>query len=175
MADHYVDNTKLVAELEAYKERLKNNPDERLPEYVGKCVLDICKRFSMRPNFIGYSYRDEMVSDAIENVLQYITNFDSKKSTNAFSYITQIAYYAFIRRIGREKKQSYIKHRMIRDMPMESFNVNEFDDAELSQNFVSYVQSHSSFDFESFEKKMEKKKPIILSSPLEEFMKGDDE
>jgi DNA-directed RNA polymerase specialized sigma24 family protein len=173
MAEHYVDNAKLVAELEAYKARLALNPEERLPEYVGKCVLDICKRFSMRPNFIGYSYRDEMVSDAIENVLQYITNFDSKKSTNAFSYITQIAYYAFIRRISREKKQSYIKHCMIRDMPMDSFDSNDFDDAELSQNFVSYIQSHSSFDFEAFEKKIEKKKPVV-KSPLDEFMKGEE-
>ena len=170
----YVDNEKLVMELEAYKTRLASNPDELIPEYVGKCILDICKRFSTRPNFIGYSYRDEMVSDAIENCLQYITNFDSNKSKNAFAYITQIAYYAFIRRITREKKQSYIKHKLIQDMPIDSFDLNEFDDNELSQSFVAYVQSHNTFDFESFEKKMEKKKPEIVS-PLDEFMKGDDE
>ena len=168
----YVNNAKLVHELVEYKKRLESNPDERLPEYIGKCILDICNRSSLRPNFIGYSFRDEMVSDAIENCLQYITNFDPAKSNNAFAYITQIAYYAFIRRITKEKKQSYIKHKMIMDMAFDSFDLQDSDDQELSQNFVSYIQSHSSFDFESFEKKSSKKKKKVETTALDDMMEN---
>jgi DNA-directed RNA polymerase specialized sigma24 family protein len=164
-SNHYVDNAKLVAELELYKERLKTDPTVRLPEYVGKCILDIATRFASRPNFYGYSYKEELISDGVENCLMYITNFDSAKSTNAFAYLTQICYYAFIRRIAKEKKQSYIKHKLVMDMPFEAFEQNEFDDAELSQSFMSYVQANSSFDFEAFEKSLVKKekkpKPTI--------------
>lgn len=142
----YVDNAKFVAELESYKQLLATNPDARVPDYVGSCILEICKRFSTRANFIGYSYRDEMVSDAVENCLLYVTNFDSAKSTNAFSYFTQIAFFAFLRRIAREKKQSYIKHKLVQNIPLEAYNLNEFDDVELSQNFLSYLQSHNSFE-----------------------------
>lgn len=167
---HYVNNEEFVAQLNAYKERLGSNPSERVPEYIGKCILDIAKRFASRPNFYGYSYKEEMVSDGVENCLQYLTNFDSAKSTNAFAYFTQICYYAFIRRIAREKKQSYIKHRLIQDMPFEAFEQNEFDDAELSQNFMSFVQSHNSFDHESFEKKLERKPKKTKPTAVEELM-----
>ena len=170
MAD-YVDNKEFVTQLVAYKERLATNADERVPEYVGMCILEICKRFSTRPNFYGYSYRDEMVSDAVENCLMYVTNFDPAKSSNAFSYFTQIAFFAFLRRIAREKKQSYIRHKLITDMPIDAFTSQDSDDAELSQNLHSYLQSHSTFDCSSFEKKMSKgtKKPKPLTA-LEELM-----
>jgi DNA-directed RNA polymerase specialized sigma24 family protein len=171
---HYVNNERLVEELMQYKARLASNPDERLPEYIGKCILDICTKFASRPNFYGYSYKDEMISDGIENCIQYVHNFDTAKSSNAFAYLTQIAYYAFIRRIAREKKQSYIKHKIIQDMPFDSFDSNEFDDNELSQSFVSYVQSHSTFDHEAFEKKVEKKLKLKPPSVLEQFMEDDE-
>ena len=81
--------------------------------YIGSCFLKIANGLSYRPNFINYTYRQEMISDGIENCLQYIHNFDPEKSKNPFSYFTQIIYYAFIRRIQKEKKQSHVKHRMI--------------------------------------------------------------
>lgn len=115
-ATHYVDNEmfleamigwkKLVAEAEAAGEQKPG-----VTEYIGKCFLDIATHLSYRPNFIGYSYREEMISDGIENCLMYANNFDPAKSSNPFSYFTQIIYYAFLRRIQKEKKQQYIKWR----------------------------------------------------------------
>ena len=66
-------------------------------------VFKIANGLSYRPNFINYTYRQEMISDGIENCLQYIHNFDPEKSKNPFAYFTQIIYYAFIRRIQKEK------------------------------------------------------------------------
>lgn len=168
--NHYVNNDEFVKALIEYKQRLETNPAERVPEYIGTCILDISKRFASRPNFYGYSYREEMVSDGIENCLQYLTNFDPLKSSNAFAYFTQICYFAFIRRIAKEKKQSYIKHRLIQDMPFEAFEHQEHDDPEVSQNFMSFIQSNSGFDHESFEKKINKKSKNTPPTPLEDLM-----
>ena len=85
----------------------------RVSEYIGECIYKIATRLSTKPNFINYSYRDEMICDGIENCLQYINNFNPEKSQNAFAYITQIIYYAFLRRIQKEKKQAAIKHKAI--------------------------------------------------------------
>jgi len=172
--NHYVNNAEFVKALEEYKLRLKDNPEERVPEYIGVCIYDIANRFASKPNFYNYSYREEMVSDGIENCLQYLTNFDSSKSSNAFAYFTQICYYAFIRRIAREKKQSYIKHKLVMEMPFEAFELQEFDDNEMSQNFVSFIQSNSSFDFEAYEKSIAKKPKKNVKSPLDEFLGEED-
>ena len=115
---HYVDNKKLLEEMKKFKKMCKdaeavgdNMPP--VPHYVGECFLKIANGLSFRPNFINYTYRDEMISDGIENCLQYVYNFDPNKSKNPFAYFTQIIYYAFIRRIQKEKKQQHIKHKMI--------------------------------------------------------------
>ena len=157
MATNYVNNEDFMAALVKYKKDLETNPEARVPEYIGKCILDIAERFSTKPNFYGYSYRDEMVSDAVENCLMYLANYDPSKSSNPFAYFTQICFYAFLRRIQREKKQSYIKHKLVQDMPFESFEMQEHDDADYATSFVAYVQSHSSFDSEAFEKSIAKK------------------
>lgn len=114
--NHYIDNKMFYTEMVKFRracEEAKANDLERpkVPEYVGKCIMLIAQRLATRPNFIGYSYRDEMVSDGIENSLTYIHNFDPDKSTNPFAYFTQIIYYAFLRRIQKEKKHLYIKHK----------------------------------------------------------------
>lgn len=176
MASNYVNNEDFMSALVAYKKELQTNPNARVPEYIGKCILDIAERFSTKPNFYGYSYRDEMVSDAIENCLMYLANYDPEKSKNPFAYFTQICFYAFLRRIHREKKQSYIKHRLIQDLPFESFDVQDHDDSELATSFVAYVQSHSSFDSSAFEKTLVKKKKAPKArSALDDLIEEDDE
>ena len=116
--EHYVDNKKLYAEMQDYLNSVKEAEEAgddkpRIPEYIGECLLKISNRLSTRPNFINYTYRDEMISDGIENCVNYIGNFNPEKSTNPFAYFTQIIYYAFLRRIQREKKQLYIKHKSL--------------------------------------------------------------
>lgn len=120
---HYINNEKLLETLINYKKLVaeyKESPDTltkpKIPDYVGTAILMIAERLASRPNFANYSYRDEMVSDGIENCLTYIDNFNPDKSKNPFAYITQIIYYAFLRRIQKEKKQSYIKMKMTQAM-----------------------------------------------------------
>ena len=108
--EHYVDNKKLYVEMCAYLDSVKeaeeaNDDKPRIPEYIGECLLKISTRLSTKPNFINYTYRDEMISDGIENCVNYLGNFNPEKSSNPFAYFTQIIYYAFIRRIQKEKKQ----------------------------------------------------------------------
>jgi len=115
---HYVDNKKFLAAMSEWKEKCKDAEEEGeifppLTNYIGECFLKIATHLSYRPNFINYSYRDEMISDGIQNCLQYAHNFDPVKSQNPFAYFTQIIYYAFLRRINSEKKQVHIRNKSI--------------------------------------------------------------
>ena len=118
---HYVSNKDFFAAMVVYKEEINawkettNSSDintrPRVPHYVGECIMKIATHLSHKPNFINYTFRDDMICDGIENCLQYIDNFDSNKSNNPFAYFTQIIYYAFLRRIAKEKKLLYIKYK----------------------------------------------------------------
>jgi len=85
----------------------------RVPPYVGQCFLKIATHLSYKPNFVNYMFREDMICDGVENCLQYIHNFDPEKSTNPFAYFTQIVYFAFLRRIAKEKKQLEIKNKIL--------------------------------------------------------------
>ena len=115
---HYVDNKKFLQAMTEYRAlRIKAEEEGKkrpqVTNYIGECYLKIANHLSYRPNFINYTYRDDMISDGIENCLQYMDNFDPEKSKNPFAYFTQIIYYAFIRRIQKEKKQQQVKQKMI--------------------------------------------------------------
>ena len=168
---NYINNADFLIAIKEYKAALAADPNVRVPEYIGKCLYDIATKFSMKPNFYGYSFRDEMVSDGIENCLMYINNFDPEKSSNPFSYFTQIVYYAFLRRIMKEKKQSYIKHKLIQEMPTEAFELQDHDDSDLASSYAAFVQVNNSFDGASFERAMERKKVKrkTTKTPLEEL------
>ena len=103
---HYVNNKALLECIEKYQkqknEAIQNNTAlPKIPEYFGEAIIQIATRFSRRSNFIGYSFRDEMISDAIEHALVAVDKFDANKSSNPFSYITTMVYYSFIRRIAK--------------------------------------------------------------------------
>jgi len=115
---HYVDNQEFLGEIIKYKEKVriaaeKGDPKPRVNNYIGGCFLKIATHLSYRPNFINYMYKDDMVCDGIENCIQYIDNFDPEKSKNPFAYFTQIVYYAFLRRIQKEKRQMEIKDKIL--------------------------------------------------------------
>ena len=115
---HYVDNKQFLEELIVYRARVaraaeKGEPKPRITNYLGECFLKIATHLSYRPNFINYMYKDDMICDGIENCVQYIHNFDPEKSSNPFAYFTQIVYYAFLRRIAKEKRQMDIKEKLI--------------------------------------------------------------
>ena len=172
MSSHYVDNKQLYACIVEYRQRVleakeNNKPRPQIPNYVGECILMIANRLSTKPNFINYSYREEMISDGVENCICYIDNFDPLKSTNPFAYFTQIIYYAFLRRILKEKKQLYIKHKSLENSMIlnELIEQSEFDEKDITPAYVD-LDNENMFDFiKTFEdnlisKKKKRKKGI---------------
>ena len=162
-SEHYVNNKEFLAAMVAYKKTVdtakkagKNNP--RVPDYVGECFLKIANHLSYRPNFINYTYRDDMISDGIENCLQYLNNFDGEKSNNPFAYFTQIIYYAFIRRIQKEKKQTIIKQRMIQEANYDDLVLQPGEDREFKNQFTEFLKKNMPVTDEPVKKKTTKKK-----------------
>ena len=159
---HYVDNKKFLAAMIIHKEKvnkaIENNgkkPD--VTNYIGECFLKIANHLSYRPNFINYTYRDDMISDGIENCLQYMNNFNPEKSTNPFAYFTQIIYYAFIRRIQKEKKQTLVKQKLIQNAGVENImDQLEGDDSQYRSQMLDFLQRNQKI--EEPEKKKQKKK-----------------
>ena len=149
-AEHYVNNKEFTAAVAEYSSGIKEAKanDTELPkmsEYIGECIYKIATRLSTRPNFINYTYRDEMICDAIENCIQYIGNFNREKSDNAFAYITQICYYAFLRRIQKEKKQVFIKQQATdaAGMITDAFNtIDGAHDPTLINTNVEWMQEN---------------------------------
>ena len=111
-----------------------------MTDYIGKCFLKIANHLSYRPNFINYTFRDDMISDGIENCLQYLDNFNPAKSNNPFAYFTQIIYYAFVRRIQKEKKQVTIKHKLIMDSNYDDVALQPGEDREFKNQFKEFLQ-----------------------------------
>jgi DNA-directed RNA polymerase specialized sigma24 family protein len=164
---HYVDNELFLQAMKDYKKQCQEAEDAGLDkpivnDYIGKCIYLISTRLAYRPNFINYSYRDEMVSDGIENCLKYIDNFDPEKSSNPFAYFTQIIYFAFLRRIKKENDQSKIKQKMILETPFELFDLQEHDESgEYVNSYVEFLQQYGhndKVDYSKEEKKSSKKK-----------------
>ena len=115
---HYVNNQDLLTALITYKRKVgiakeRGLEKPRVSNYIGGCFLKIATHLSYRPNFINYMYKDDMICDGVENCIQYIDNFDPEKSNNPFAYFTQIVYYAFLRRIQKEKRQMDIKEKIL--------------------------------------------------------------
>lgn len=149
---HYVDNQRLLAALKEYKAKVAEAKElgqakPQVSNYIGECILKIANHLSYKPNFINYTYREEMISDGVENCLMYIDNFDPNRSSNPFAYFTQIVWYAFIRRIQREKKQTLIKGRIIMDMPFDAFDIQDHDeDGSYTTSYMEFMQNNGVFD-----------------------------
>ena len=146
---HYVDNKKFLQAMIEYRDKCKtaeekNRKKPPVTNYIGECFLKIANHLSYRPNFINYTYRDDMISDGIENCLQYMNNFDPDKSDNPFAYFTQIIYYAFIRRIQKEKKQMQVKAKIIANAGVENMmDQLEGDDAQYQSQMLDFLQRNS--------------------------------
>ena len=161
MAKNYVDNKKLFTVLVQYKSDIEKRSTEGLdpppiPEYVGYCILQIANKLSTKSNFVNYMFREEMISDGIENCINYLHNFDPEKSQNPFAYFTQIIYYAFIRRIQKEKKQLYIKQKSLENFVIEG-SVADYIKSDI-QNYninINLDNEYMNALVSSFEKKKE--------------------
>lgn len=174
MATHYVDNKHLYQVIIEHKKNIKDAAEQgkdkpTIPNYVGHCILLIANRLSLKPNFVNYSYREEMISDGIENCISYFDNFDPEKSTNPFAYFTQIIYFAFLRRIQREKKQLYIKHKSYENSMLfeGSAENHELDENDFSPNIAASTDNMLDF-IKTFEDNLDKKK-VKRKQGLEKF------
>ena len=156
---HYVDNKKFLVAMTEYRElRIKAEEEGKkrpqVTNYIGECYLKIANHLSYRPNFINYTYRDDMISDGIENCLQYMDNFDPEKSKNPFAYFTQIIYYAFIRRIQKEKKQQEVKQKMIANFGEEQMmDQLDGDDTVYQSQMLEFLRRNSKEETEADKKK----------------------
>lgn len=147
---HYVNNKEFSTAVVAYVDSVNHakSKDLEIPtitNYIGECFLKICEGLSHAPNFIRYSYRDEMVMDGVENCVKAIMNYDVTKTTrtglpNAFSYFTQISYFAFLRRIAKEKKQHDIKLKYIETAGIEAFADFGLDSGNSGNSLISRVR-----------------------------------
>jgi hypothetical protein len=139
--ENYVNNRDFLDAIVVYRQKVNKAkemelPKPRIPNYIGECFLKIATHLSYKPNFINYMFRDDMISDGIENCLQYIDNFNPEKSTNPFAYFTQIIYFAFLRRIRKEKKQLEIKNKILER--------SGFDEVLHSDNFTGDLSGYNS-------------------------------
>lgn len=176
---HYVDNKKFLAALIDYKTSIdaakeKNEQIPQVPRYIGECFIKIATHLSYKSNFINYTFKDDMVSDGIENCLTAATKFDPAKSSNPFAYYTQIIYFAFIRRIQKEKKHQATKYKIIENLDLDSIIQNS-DDSESSRQLVDYLKKQlDNIDPERretpSETKTRKKKLIEKDNSFIDFM-----
>jgi hypothetical protein len=152
---HYVENKKFGEAIVEYVNRVtaakeSEQPIPIVPNYIADCFLKIAEGLSHKVNFIRYTYREEMVMDAVENCLRAINNYNPNATTrtgtpNAFAYFTQICYFAFLRRIEKEKKQQDIKFKFIEQSGIEEFIANiQGDDTHSEQAFIDSLRERIS-------------------------------
>ena len=138
-SEHYVNNKEFLAALINHRENIEiaeiqGKEKPRIPRYIGECFLKIATHLSFKPNFVNYMFKEDMISDGIENCVQYIHNFNPEKSQNPFAYFTQIIHYAFLRRIQKEKKQLEIKNKILEKTGYEQvFERDTLDDGNYSE------------------------------------------
>jgi hypothetical protein len=145
---HYINNQDFLEAIVVYRNKVaiakeKGLTKPRVSNYLGECFLKIATHLSYRPNFINYMYKDDMICDGIENCIQYIDNFDPEKSKNPFAYFTQIVYYAFLRRIAKEKRQMDIKEKLIEKTGFEQIFTGDIE------NYANYSQIKSKVETSS--------------------------
>jgi len=148
---HYVNNAEFSQAVVDYvvtvrEAREKGEQDPMVPDYIAKCFLKICEGLSHKSNFVRYTYREEMVMDAVENCLNAVGNYNIEAATrkgkpNAFGYFTQISWFAFIRRIKKEKKQQDVKLKYLAESGMEEFMIDPDEDPAVARTIQSFVDN----------------------------------
>jgi len=188
---HYVNNAEFsqaVVDYVTIADEAKRNKTEipKVPDYVAQCFLRIAEGLSHKSNFSRYTYREEMVMDAVENCLKAIGNYNLEAATrtgkpNAFAYFTQITWYAFLRRIAKEKKQQDIKMKYLAKSGIENFVDLDLADEAAGQIIGTFVdtlrdriekvkQTDTVYD-DLYKEEKRKKRTKVADSDLSEFMK----
>ena len=172
---HYINNEDFLKALVSYKEscvsaKEKGLSKPNIPNYIGECFMKIAEGLSHKPNFINYPHREDMIGDGIENCLMYFENFDPSKSKNPFAYFTQVIYFAFLRRIQKEKKQLYVKYKSTEMVGvLDEHDMLEFEDGtskqfELYDNIGEFIQNYEE------SRRNKKAEKLIPKKGIEKFM-----
>ena len=173
-AKNYINNKTLYGAMIHYKNELKEavavGKDKPIvPKYIGESILLICNNLAKKPNFSGYTYKQDMISDGIIDCISAVDNFDPDRTNNPFAYFTQIAWNAFLRRIQKEKKQTYIKHKNFE-------NSHLFCEILEDSSHATHLKSneYSSEIVRSYEDKLTKTKKASKLSGIEKFSKEEE-
>jgi len=175
---HYIDNKEFLVKISEYREKRIEaeecgEPKPRVTNYLGECFVKIANHLAYKSNFVNYTFRDEMILDGIENCLTYMYNFNPEKSKNPFAYFTQITYYAFIRRIQKEKRQMETKFKYIKSLDIDQ--ILESGDGETHTNeYLSYMRNiieqaeadNAKADEANKNKKVIKRRPKYLDEKI---------
>jgi len=180
--NHYVDNERFLNEIVEYKKKITEAKEQglekpRVSEYIGKCIYLIAENLSHKPRFMNYSFRDELVSDAIENCFLYFDNFNPDKGSNPFAYFTQIIYYAFHRRISKEEKNRYIIYKKFQESVLDTSDAALMIDSDDNHLISSTMYDNLNEFIKKFEgreaEKKEKRK--AAKEGLDKFFGEEDE
>ena len=147
---HYVDNKKFYEALVEYRKKVleakENNLEKpRVTEYIGECFLKIATHLSYKANFINYTFKDDMISDGIENCLTAVEKFDPDRGMNPFAYFTQITFFAFVRRIQKEKKQQATKYKLLENIDIDSILAHSEGNEEFANSLLEMVRKQVDF------------------------------
>lgn len=173
--DYYVDNKKFAEEYSIWKKRLlqareNGEPDPRITEYLGECILKICTRLTYSPKFYNYTWKDQFITNALENCIRYFDRFDETKiskrtgklTAGPFSYFTTVAYWAFVRTILTEKNLYRIKQKYISNMSSVISEIRDYDSEDFDNEYVNYLKILLDDDFAQYDdKKMGKNKKHV--------------
>ena len=183
-SSHYIDNKEFLKAISEYRElriEAEESGDEkpRVTNYIGECFVKIANHLAYKANFVNYTFRDEMILDGIENCLTYMDNFNPEKSSNPFAYFTQITYYAFIRRIQKEKRQMETKFKYIKSLDIDAI----LADGEGSTDYLDYMRNiidqaeadEAKSKKENEGKKIHKRRPKYLDEKIKAKEKAEAE
>lgn len=145
---HYVDNKKFLEALIEHRQKVVEAQELGIEKpivsrYLGECFIKIATHLSYKANFINYTFKDDMISDGIENCLTAVEKFDPARSSNPFAYYTQIIYFAFVRRIQKEKKQQATKYKLLENIDIDQLVTQAQDNEEMVNHLLEMVRKQS--------------------------------
>jgi DNA-directed RNA polymerase specialized sigma24 family protein len=166
--NHYVSNKELFAACSIYSAEHKKARDANeelpvVPHEIGSAILRICTNMTNNYNFVGYTYKEEMIADAILKCIIKAHNFDPTKSDNPFAFFSQICWNQFLERIKKENHQTSVKAKLIREKMSNEFveHGSNLDDSESSNAFVEFLKENDALT-DYYEEKKKKVHPSLV-------------
>ncbi len=180
---NYVDNKDFTRALGKWAKVSREQIEQgekphRLTDYLAECVFMICNNMGYKSSFINYTYKEEMIGDAIENCVRYIKNFNNEKNNNAFGYVSTIAYYAFVRRIKKENKRHidhllYVRKTFSEDDIRTALDADNPNDIKNYNTYTNHMLSILDDMAVELPKKPDRKKRKKKKTAVESILKGE--